>query len=44
MKIKYERRKVVVPTCPVCKVTLMGNGSMATPYECECGVCGGVIG
>jgi hypothetical protein len=38
MKIKWEKRKVLVPVCSTCKEQLGGNNSYIHPYECKCGI------
>lgn len=38
MKPEYKRVKILAPHCPNCKQELMGNNSIALPWQCECGV------
>ena len=33
----YKRVKVTAEHCPRCQTMMRGNGSMVTPYRCECG-------
>lgn len=35
---KYKQVKVLHPHCPECNEKLQGNGSVATPYLCACGI------
>lgn len=37
-RMVYKRVKAVAPHCPLCNQRLSGNGSIATPYECLCGI------
>jgi hypothetical protein len=37
MKIIYKSVKMIMPSCPVCKSILGGNGSQLLPYYCKCG-------
>lgn len=37
MRVKWEKRKELVPTCPICKEKLSGNNSYSFPYRCKCG-------
>jgi tRNA(Ile2) C34 agmatinyltransferase TiaS len=34
----YHRKSILVPHCPQCGEQLRGNGSVAVPYECKCGI------
>lgn len=36
--VKQKLVKRYEPFCTTCQYFLWGNGSLATPYECECGV------
>jgi len=38
MKYVYKQVKVQMPHCPTCKEQLTGNGSIAYPYCCSCGI------
>lgn len=37
MKPVYKKVKVFKEHCPKCEQQLLGNGSNATPYKCDCG-------
>ncbi len=36
--MKYKRIKKLVPFCESCQKEIQGNGSIATPYYCDCGL------
>jgi len=38
MKPIYKRVRQLVPHCPTCEQELEGNGSLAFPYTCACGI------
>lgn len=38
MNYVYKKVKVAKPHCPQCQEMLRGNGSIASPYQCKCGV------
>lgn len=33
----YKKVKKIVPWCKRCNSEIYGNGSIITPYHCECG-------
>lgn len=37
-RVVYKRVRVAVPHCNVCDEQLGGNGGIAQPYKCSCGV------
>ncbi len=37
-KMKYKTIKKSVPFCNKCNKEIRGNGSMVTPYWCDCGL------
>jgi hypothetical protein len=36
--MKYKTIKKTVPFCDKCNQEIKGNGSLATPYCCDCGL------
>lgn len=34
---RIERRRIIVRYCGNCKQELLGDGSLANPYSCQCG-------
>lgn len=35
--MKYKKVKKLVPWCDKCNKEILGNGSILTPYNCDCG-------
>ena len=37
LQMKYKQIKKLVPYCEICNSEIKGNGSVISPYECQCG-------
>lgn len=35
--MQYKRVPRIVPWCSECNQTIQGNGSISSPYTCDCG-------
>ena len=35
--VEYKQVQRVIPICTKCESSVMGNGSILTPYYCKCG-------